>query len=250
MKIVTASLAPLYISTQLLAFEPGQLSLDSVSNFEDGDAGFSIRHRFLGRADDTGHFFGFDDGANTFLSLRYAPVKEFIFEVHHITDKSENNIRIGYAHKFEYLHTQLNLNYFSFEEGSLAQDRENVFINAVIQTPPIYEHITLTTNIGYDNYYKKSGAGFAIELSTQNFMPNTLTYTESISILGEYYTKHKGLKGFDRKYNSYAFGIKFKTFAHHFELLLTNATALEPRTMMQGTNTSDLHFAFNINRKF
>ena len=249
MRLLTLACSAVLLANSLLAFEPGQLSLDNVSNFEEGDAGFTIRHRFFGKADEADTAFGLDDGANTFLSLRYSPLKDFIFEVHHATLQSENNIRLGYAHKFDYLHTQFNLNYFKFEEGT-NEDAKNFFANAVFQTPLIYDHITLTSNIGYDHYYDKTGAGFGIEVSTQNFMPNVLTFTESMSILAEYYTKHKDLDNFDREYNSYAFGVKFRTYGHHFELLLTNSTAVDPRTMMQGSNTTDLHFAFNINRKF
>jgi len=250
MKLLTLAYSSLLLATTLSAFEPGQLSLDTVSNFDQGEGGFTIRHRFLGEADDTDSFAGLDDGANTFLSLRYAILKNFILEAHHITNKSENNIRLGYAHKFSYIHTQLNLNYFQFKEGNLEDKRENVFANLVFQTPLLLKHIILTTNIGYDNYYEKSGAGFGLELSTENFMPEILTYTQNMSILGEYYTKYEDLEGISRKYNAYTAGVKFTTHAHHFELLMTNSTANNPRNMMLGTNTNDVHFAFNINRKF
>jgi len=249
-KYFLSTATTLLLGANLLAFEPGQLSLDSVSNFEKGDAGFSIRHRFFGDITKSEDFFGLDDGANTMLGLRYAPLKNLILEVHHTSQGGEYNGRIGYAHKFEYLHTQLNFNYFSFEEGSLEDRRANLFANAVLQTPVMFEHLTLTANVGYDNYYEKTGAGFGVEVSTQNFLPTMFTFTETMSVLAEYYTKHEDLVGFDRAYNSYAAGIKFRTYGHHFELLGTNSTSTDPRTMMQGTNSDVVHFAFNINRKF
>lgn len=250
MKLVFAGFSTLLLSAHLSAFEPAQLSLDSVSNFEAGDKSFTVRHRFYGQADDLDTFFGMDEGANTFLSLRYAPLKALIFEVHHAREKSEDNIRIGYAHKFKYLNTQFNLNGFQFEEANVKDKRENLFFNAVFQTPLVFKHLRVTSNIGYDGYYDKTGLGIGLELSTQNFIPTTLSFTQTMSILAEYYSKHKNLEGFNKKYNSYAFGLKFGTYGHHFELLFSNSSAADPRTMMQGTNTNDLHFAFNINRKF
>ena len=35
-----------------------------------------------------------------------------------------------------------------------------------------------------------------------------------------------------------------------FEVLLSNATSMDPRTMALDTNSNDLHFGFNINRQF
>jgi hypothetical protein len=239
----------LLLSNSLIAFEPGQLSLDSVSNFEADDAGFTIRHRFFGKVSESEKFFGIDDGANTLLGLRYAPLKNLIFEVHHTREKAEYNARVGYAYKFDYLHTQFNLNAFSFKENKLNDRRKNIFANLVLQTPIMFEHLILTTNIGYDNYYEKIGAGLGVELNIPNFI-NSLTFTESLSILGEIYTNSYDIANVNGKYNAYAYGIKFSTFQHHFELLLSNSTAMDPRTMMLGTDDDSLHFAFNINRKF
>ena len=250
MNILKIAISSLALYTSVFAFEPGQLSLDSVSNFEDGDSSLSIRHRFFGKIEDSAKFFGIDDGANIMLSYRYAPIKSLIFEVHHTRDKREYNARIGYAYKFEYIHTQLNINAVSFEEANIDEKRSNVFANLVLQTPLILNHLTMTFNLGYDNYYKRYGSGFGIELSADNFFPATLSMTESMSLLGEYYTKHDGLLTLDKKYNSYAFGIKLRTYSHHFEVLLSNSTSMDPRTMMQGTDSNDLRFAFNINRRF
>lgn len=249
-KTLLGLITSLVLTSAVSAFEPGQLSLDSVSNFEEGDAGFTIRHRFFGDITKAEDFFGLDNGANTMIGFRYAPIKDLIFETDHTSAGGTYNFRVGYAYKFSYLHTQLNVNYFSFEEGTLEDRRENVFANLVLQTPLLFEHLTLSSNIGYDNYYEKSGAGFGIEVSALNFIPTILTFTESMSILAEYYTKHEDLEAFDRAYNAYAFGIKFRTYGHHFELLGSNSTSTHPRTMMQGTNSNIVHFGFNINRKF
>lgn len=242
--------ALLLAALPLCAFEPGQLSLDSVSNFEAGDAAFGIRHRFFGDITKSEDFFGMDDGANILLSLRYALFKSVVFEVHHTREDREYNARVGFVHKFSWLHTQLNVNYFSFEEPLLAERKENVFVNAALQTPLMFEHLRLTGNVGYDNYYEKAGGGIGIELLSANPFPETLTFTESISLLAEYYTKYEGLENFDRKYNAFAAGFNFRTYGHHFEILTTNANSMDPRTMMQGTDSNVMHFGFNINRKF
>ncbi len=239
----------LLLFSQLHAFENGQLSLDSVSSFEANDAGFSIRHRMYGDITDYASFFGVDDGANTLLSLRYAFSKNIIAEVHHTRDKREYNARVGYAYHSYYLDAQVNLNLFSFEESGIEERRNNLFINYIFQSPLLFEHLRLTSNIGYDNYYEKVGAGLGVELESNNFFPS-LTFTEKLSLIGEIYTKYAGLGVRDTKFNAYAFGIKFRTYAHHFEILATNSTATDARVMMQGSDDSIFHFAFNINRKF
>lgn len=240
----------LLLAAPLLAFEPGQLSLDTVSNFEAGRSAFAIKHRFYGDVSRSEDFYGMDDGANILLSLRHAPVAFVILELHHTRENGEYNARVGLMHKFAWLHTQLNVNYFSFEEPLLARRQENLFVNAVLQTPLMLEHFRLTGNVGYDHYYEKAGGGIGAELLSANPFPETLTFTESISLLGEYYTKHEGLEGFTRKHNAYALGVNFRTYGHHFEIMLTNAVANEPRTMMQGTDSTVLHFGFGITRKF
>lgn len=242
--------AALIATLPLCAFEPGQLSLDSVSNFEAGDSAFGIRHRFYGDITKSKDFFGMDDGANIFLSLRHALTNHIILETHHTRENREYSFRIGYAYTFDWLHTQLNLNYFTFEEPLSAKRNDNLFVNTVFQTPLMFDHLRLSANVGYDNYYEKAGAGGAFELLMANPFPESLTFTESISLIGEYYTKYEGLRNFDREYNAFAVGIKFRTFGHHFEILTSNAIAMEPRTMMQGTDSSVMHFGFNINRKF
>ena len=240
----------LLFTTDIPAFEPGQLSLDSVSNFDKGDAAFSVRHRFFGDITKAEDFFGLDDGANTLLGLRYAPLHNIIVAVHHISQGQEYNVRIGYAYHFEMLHAQLNVNTFTFKAGGVTDRQENVFANLVLQSPIFFEWVRMTTNIGYDNYYEKVGAGLGIEIHVQNFLPEIFTFTQTISLLAEYYTKHQNLSGLTRDNNAYTLGIKFQTYGHHFELLGTNSSATDPRTMMQGTNSNKVHFAFNINRKF
>ena len=249
-KLIGVLFLSISIIANTFAFEAGQLSLDSVSNFEEGEGAFSIRHRFYGDITDLDTFFGLDDGSNTMLSLRYSLYKNLALELHHSSLGSEYNIRAGYLYKFAYLHTQININYFSFKEVSVKERQKNFFTNVVLQTPVLLEHLTLTTNLAYDNFYEKAGVGLGVELSTQNFMPIALTFTESLSLIAEYYSKYKGLKNYDKKYNSYTAGIKFRTFGHHFEVMATNSIGTEPRIMIQGSNSSSVHFAFNINRKF
>lgn len=243
-------LTALAATLPLYGFEPGQLSLDSVSNFEAGDSAFGIRHRFYGDITKSENFFGMDDGANIMLTLRHAISKYIILETHHTRQSGEYNFRAGFAYKFDWLHAQLNLNYFSFEEPLTLNREENLFVNAAFQTPLMFEHLRLTANVGYDNYYEKAGAGGGVELLTANPFPESLTFTESISLIGEYYTKYDGLESFDRRYNAYAVGLNFRTYGHHFEIMATNAQSLDPRTMMQGTDSDVMHFGFNINRKF
>lgn len=247
---VAAMAIGLFLHVNILAFEPGQLSLDSVSDFQQGDAAFSVRHRFYGDITKSEEFFGLDNGANTLLALRYAPFKQLVFGVHHISQLQEYNVRIGWSQRFEWVHTQWNINLFSFKQNRLDDRRYRIFSNVVLQTPRFFKYLRITTNIGYDNYDEKLGAGVGMEVELENFLPDTMTFTQTISLLTEWYSKHAQRSGLTRDNNAFAVGIKFQTYGHHFELLGTNSSATEPRSMMQGSNSKSLHFAFNINRKF
>lgn len=104
-------------------------------------------------------------------------------------------------------------------------------------------------NVGYDAYYEHNTLGLGIDINMKNSI-SWLTFTDNMSLLAEYYPQIDKIDGISGENDSYAFGIKFQTFAHHFEILLTNSTNMDARTMALGTDSEDLHFGFNINRKF
>ena len=80
--------------------------------------------------------------------------------------------------------------------------------------------------------------------------PVGLTFTERVSFVAEYYPRLEEKEGITGKNDAYTAGVKFQTFNHHFEILVSNSTAMDARNLMLGTNSDDVHFGFNINRRF
>ena len=70
-KIVLLACMALF-SEGAMAFEAGQLSLDTPNVLNQGEGSFGIRHRFYGKADDYEKFLGSDDGGNMHFILKYA----------------------------------------------------------------------------------------------------------------------------------------------------------------------------------
>lgn len=237
------------VTGSLEAYEDGQLSLDTPTLLEQGDGTFTIRHRFYGEVDDVDNFFGMDSGANIMLQLRYVLWKHLFVKAEHTRLGSENVLGVGTAYDLNALALQAKVEWFSFKPGTSTKRKENIFANAALKSPRFFDHLQLTANVGYNGYYKQTGLGLGADLAFANFIP-ALTFTETIALLAEYYPVVDEIEGVTGKRDSYAFGVRFRTYAHHFELLLTNADALSPRSMMLGTDNSSLHFGFNINRKF
>ena len=238
------------MSQSAIAFEAGQLSLDTPNVLKTGEGSFGIRHRFYGKADDYEKFLGTDDGGNMFFSLKYAVIDNLLIGVEHTRDQSAYALNIEYAKDFvEFGSAGIRLNTFSIDDFNFESRQKSYFINVSYQTPNFFDHLRITGNAGYDAYFEHNTLGFGVDLNMKNNI-SWLTFTENMSLLAEYYPQVDKVDGVSGKNDSYAFGVKVQTFAHHFEILLTNASNMDPRTMALGTNNEDLHFGFNINRKF
>lgn len=237
-----------FFISNAFAFEAGQLSLDTPNVLKTYEGSFAIRHRFYGEANDYDHFFGTDYGGNMYLSLKFALLDNLVVGVDHTKDKSVYGVGLEYSYDFSYLKVGARVNGYRFEKA-FEEYSKSYMGNLSVQSMNIFDHLILTANVGYDNYYKYTFTGFGVDLNANNFLP-FLTFTEKISLLAEYYPQVDKITDVSGKNESYAVGVKFQTYGHHFELMLSNATSLEPRTMGLGTDSEDLHFGFNINRKF
>lgn len=246
MKKVVLILA-LFISN-LLAYEAGQLSLDTPNVLKSSEGSFSIRHRFYGKADDYNKFFGTDEGGNMYLTLKYALLDNLLVSVDHTKEKSTYGVGLEYSQDFSWIKAGLRVKGYRFERA-FEEYSKSYMGNFSLQTMNIFDHLILTANVGYDNYYQYTFSGFGADINVDSFLP-FLTFTEKISLLAEYYPQVEKIDNISGKHPSYAVGVKFQTYGHHFELMLSNSTSMEPRTMGLGTNSEDLHFGFNINRKF
>ena len=247
-KFLLGLLSIVFLSDGLMAFEAGQLSLDTPNVLNKGEGSFAIRHRFFGEVNDTDKFLGTDDGGNMHFLLKYALLDHLVLGVDHTRDESAYGVGLEYSHDFHWIKAGVRVNGFRLNKGANQYDR-SYQTNVSLQTPNYFEHLIFTANIGYDAYNEHQIVGVGADLNAENFLP-FLTFTERLSLLGEYYPQVDKVEGVSKKYDSYAVGIKYQTYGHHFELMVTNSTNMDPRTMSLGTNSDKLHFGFNINRKF
>ena len=248
-KIVLLTCMALF-TQEAMAFEAGQLSLDTPNVLKKSEGSFGIRHRFYGEASDYENFLGTDDGGNMHFTFKYAVLDNLVIGVDHTRDQSAYGIGVEYAKDLvDYGSVGIRLKGFNIDDSTFDDRQQSYFVNLAYQTPNFLDHIRFTANAGYDAYYEHNTLGLGIDLNMKNNI-SWLTFTENMSLLAEYYPQIDKVDEISGKNDAYAFGIKFQTFKHHFELLLTNASNMDPRTMALGTNSEDLHFGFNINRKF
>ncbi len=245
-----AAVLGLILCTDLAAFEAGQLSLDTPNVLKKGEGSFGIRHRFFGKADDLEKFLGTDEGGNMHFLLKYAVFDHLVIGLDHTRDQSGYGIGLAYASELAgYGRAGIRFNVFSIDDLNFDNRQNSYFVNTSYQTPVLFNHLRFTVNTGYDAYYEHATLGVGADFSVPNKL-SWLTFTEEVALLAEYYPQVDKVQGISGQEDAYAVGVKFQTFGHHFELLLTNSVNMDPRTMALGTQSSDLHFGFNINRKF
>lgn len=251
MKYITIILSLLAFTSQhSMAFESGQLTLDTPNVLKKDEGSFGIRHRFFGKADDYEKFLGSDDGGNMHFLLKYAIMDNLLIGVDHTRTQSGYGLGIEYAKNLDKKGSVgIRLNGYTLDDANFDSRQKSYLINGSYQSPNFFDHLQLTANLGYDGYYEQTILGFGVDLNLKN--PITwLTFTENLSLLAEYYPLIEDITGVTGQHDSYAFGFKNKTFGHHFEVLLSNSSNMDPRSMALGTNSDDLHLGFNINRKF
>ena len=249
MKKILSLTTFLLLTQSSMAFEAGQLSLDTPNVLKKNEGSSTIRHRFFGEIGDEQTFFGTDDGGNMHLSLKYALADNLVVGVDHTRDESAYGIGVEYAHDFEWIKAGARVNGFRLHNAKFEKAQKSYMVNGSLQTPNYFDHLILTGNLGYDAFYEHQIAGLGADLNVNNFIPY-LTFTTNISLLAEWYPQIDKVEGVSGKHSSYAYGLKFQTYGHHFELVATNASSMDARTMSLGTNSEDMHLGFNINRKF
>lgn len=236
------------LSEGLMAFEMGQLSLDTPNVLKNGEGSFGIRHRFYGEIDDLDKFFGTDDGGNMYFALKYSLFDNLVLGVDHTRDQSAYGVGLEYSHDFEWIKVGARVNGFRLNTG-LDEYKYSYQAIASLQTPNYFDHLNFSVNFGYDAYDEHQIFGVGVDLNAENFL-SFLTFTERLSLLAEYYPQIDKVEGVSKEYDSYAFGIKYQTYGHHFEIMATNSSNMDPKSMSLGTNSEKLHLGFNINRKF
>ena len=237
------------IPQTLLAYEPSLFNVKSPADLESGQAEIKIQHRFYGDVTDEPlkNFLGADTGANVCVGLRYI-LSGLELNASRLRNRREYILAAGYGRALPGipLRGQLDFHFFRYEEFDLeindVDNKSGVFGLLSLQTEPIHNRLSAAVNLGYDNEEEEFGAGLGVAIAVYERM-GTL---QKVSVIGEYFPTTNG----DENEQSYAFGLRFETYGHHFDFILGNNTEMGVRRLMSGVmKNADLHFGFNIKRR-
>lgn len=235
---------------KLFSFEPDMLNLKVPSTLENTESVFIIRHRFYGKITEEpfNTFFGLDLGANIGLGIRYAILPKLEVNVSYTRIQKEYIIGASYAYYFPqvFMKTQIDIQFFTYEIQGIEERRRNFFYGLSLQSEPILNTITPVANIGYDGYNERFGFGIGVDIG----FDISLRPIRKMSIIGEYFPVVQRDIIINGSENSFAAGLKFETYGHHFILLVGNNSQIGTRRLMLGAETNDLFFGFNIHRKW
>ncbi|MDZ4181376.1 MAG: DUF5777 family beta-barrel protein [Candidatus Cloacimonadaceae bacterium] len=241
----------LLICAPLMAYQDNGFTLFTPTALSQGDAEVNINHRFSGAVDNDvwNTLFGMNAGANVGFGFR----RNFIYQLEGKASytRAKKRVELGASWRptpvMFPIAAQIDAAWFSFEEPGIEERRNNFFVLASVQNRIGSERATLTLNGGYDAYYERfiGGVGLCAKL------------TPSFALVGEYYpvldrdSAPLELQNHLGERDAFAFGIKLDTWGHQFLFSLSNSLQNHPATMSLGTDDSgDLHFGFNIQRRF
>jgi len=229
------------------AAEDTMLNLNSPSALEQGQAFFGIRHRFYGEVDEepVDTFFGMDSGANVGLTLRYALRPGVEVKASRFKNQKEYTLGAAYARSLPHAEVQFDLEFFSYEKTGIDDRRQNLFYCLSVESES-YRYFKGVINAAYDGYNEISGLGLGIRGDYDVEFGDV----ERIGLIVEYYPVIDEQDGATGTEDSFACGLTFQTYGHHFMLILGNSQSIGTRNSMLGTDTNDLHFGFNIHRFF
>ena len=241
----------LLISLQLFSYQDSSFSLFTPSALTKGEMEINIIHRFYGAVDEDvwDTFFGMNVGANVGLTFRRNFGHQL--ELKGSYTRSGKRLELGVSWQPSLaelpLLMQMDMSYTTFEQLGIEERRKNFLYVISIQSKIYEEWVVISTNLGYDGYYERFINGYALHVK----------YFRNLSLIGEYYpvwdrnSASASLEKYIGKYDTYSFGFKYDTWGHHFLFSLGNGTQIHPATQSLGSNNgSDLHFGFNIQRRF
>lgn len=246
-------------ATNVFGYQNSGLNIFTPSSLVSGEGELTLSHRFMGTVDDhpLDNFFGMDLGANVGIFARYNIEYGVEAKMGYLRDKSE--YQMGASYKLTpdgfSLQAQLDLQYFSYNEPSQTDRRNNLLLVAAIQNSPLggligadwINKFTITANAGYDNYYQRFVLGAGLRTGI----------TEKISFIAEYApvidrsSADNNVQQYLMADDAFSLGLKADTYGHQFMFILSNHNAMDLRHFSMGTATGhDLMLGFNIQRKF
>jgi hypothetical protein len=235
----------------MFAYELGMLNVEVPSPLEKLTLEFDLEHRFYGSITDTlSNFLGVYDGANSFLGLKFTPVKGLEVGVSRKSTQREWSAGASYSHRFPraFIRGRVGIDYFNYQETGVEPRPQNLFYQLTLQSEPILKRIKPTFAVAYDGYNQRVGLATGISV----ILFTNVWYFEEIGLLGEYYpvVGRSPDASWLGSNDAFVFGIGFSTAGHHFLLSLGNTWDVGSRRLMLGTNSGGLHIGLGIKRRF
>jgi len=240
-KIVVFSICLPFI-VQIYAYESTLLNLAAPVELDARQYEFTLQHRFYTPVEDISKTVfgdGVSSGANPGFGLRFRIGKGIDLSGTYTYNDPAKGFTIGAGYNYAIPKLQsdvrLDVEYFSFHP--FPDTREgNAFVLLAWQVKLLRGRVRPVLNVGYNHYNEKVGAaagcGFRI--------------FQKLELIGEYYLATDPLD-LDNK-DSFALGLDYQTYGHHFMIVVSNNSELGVRRLMRGTQSEDLYFGFNIHR--
>ena len=227
-------------------YESPMLNMTVPSGLEDGQAYFTLNHKFLQslRAYPEDNLYAlFDGGVNMNLYFRYMPAWDIEIKFGYTTKNREQTAGLSYTLKTPKIlfNSQVDVQFFSYADYVQNNFAQNLFYLLSLQSVAFWDdRVVVSVDAGYDGYNEHIGLGIGASMEI----------VRHIRLLAEYYPVF--LRE-DRSVNvgttgCYAFGIKLDTFGHQFIFKAGNSADTSTRRMMLGTTTQDVYIGFTIMR--
>jgi hypothetical protein len=247
MKRFLCLMSLLFSASAIFALETTSLNLRVPGGLDPGQLALAVPHRFLGKIDDRplDNLFGIDQGANAGMSLRYRVWSGFEVEGSYARSEKEFGVNAGYSFTVpKMLRSGIAVQYFDYKRADITGRRRNLFYQASFQSEPLFEKIHLNLEGGYDGYNRRLGVGFGLDAG----IDVTLGPIEGLHFVAEYFPVIDPEAGVTGPGNSFAAGLKARTYGHHFMFFVGNNPEIGARRLMLGAPGNDLYLAFNIQR--
>ena len=227
----------------VFAWEEDMLNLKVPTNLKAGSIVVDIEHRLLS---------GFN-GANVDLGLRYLIWSKLEFNssftkylaIPSDTAQNEFTLGVSFANYLpKILRLQADIQFFTYEQEIAKERRQNFFYQLTVQSEPILKTFTPVINVAYDGRNKRVGFGAGLDAGFNiSFGP-----IQRFSLIGEYFPVVNRNNTMRDDKNSFATGIVFGTYGHHFMFMLGNSLEIGSRRLMLGAPKNSMYFGFNIQR--
>jgi hypothetical protein len=247
MKRAHLLLIVLFFTQPIFALETSSLNLRVPGGLDPEQLVFTIPHRFYGKINDhpLDNLFGIDHGANAGLAMRYRVWSGFEIEGSYAHSEKEYGVNAGYSFSLpRIMRSGIAVQYFDFKRANITERRRNFFYQALFQSEPFWNKIRINLEGGYDGYNQRFGVGFGLDAG----FDVTFGPIEGMHLVAEYFPVIKPETGVTSARNSFAVGLKARTYGHHFMFFVGNNTEIGARRLMLGAPGNDLYLAFNIQR--